>query len=476
MSMPSRLARSSLLCALLIGGSGTAMARSVVTEWNDEALEAVRATRPGPPMVARMLAVTNTAMYDAWAAYSPRANGTQLSGELRRPAAERTEANRRKAVSYAAHRALIDLFPSRKTEFDAQMRALGYDPADATTSLSTPQGIGKLAAAAVIDYRHRDGSNQLGNLSPGAYSDYTGYRPVNTSTYVVNPARWQPLQVPDGLGGYTVQTHVAPHWGKVKGFALKDYHQFPVKAPPAYGSWAFVRQALEIVHHSASLDDRRKTMAEYWADGPASELPPGHWVLFARFVSDRDRHGTCDDVKMHFALTNAMLDASIAVWGLKRHYDYARPVTAIRYLFKDRRIPSWAGEGRGTRLIRGQDWRPYQAANFVTPPFSEYVSGHSAFSAAGAEVLRRYTGSDAFGGQVTVLKGSSRVEPGLVPSRNLTLAWRTFSDAANEAGISRQYGGIHFAQGDMESRLLGRKVGAQSYALAAAYVQGRAGN
>lgn len=269
---------------------------------------------------------------------------------------------------------------------------------------------------------------------------------------------------------------MTPHWGMVKGFALRDYHQFPVPAPAAYGSRAFLRQALEIVHYSATLDDRRKVMAEYWADGPASELPPGHWVLFAKIVSDRDKHTICQDVKMHFALTNAMFDASIAVWGLKRHYDYVRPVTAIHYLFKGRRIPAWAGEGKGTRLILGQDWRPYQAATFVTPPFSEYVSGHSAFSAAGAEVLRSYTGSDAFGGQVTIPKGSSRVEPGLVPARNLTLSWRTFSDAADEAGISRRYGGIHFVQGDVESRVLGRKVGAQAYRLAADYVSGREGN
>ena len=112
----------------------------------------------------------------------------------------------------------------------------------------------------------------------------------------------------------------------------------------------------------------------------------------------------------------------------------------------------------------------------MTPPFPEYISGHSIFSSAAAEVLKRYTGSDAFGDSVTIPAGSSRVEPGLVPASNVTLSWPTFSAAADEAGVSRRYGGIHFVQGDLESRALGRKVGAQAYDLAQAYIAGTAGN
>ena len=179
---------------------------------------------------------------------------------------------------------------------------------------------------------------------------------------------------------------------------------------------------------------------------------------------------------MHFAMTNAVLDASIASWGYKRQYDYIRPVSAVHYVFKNRPIFAWAGEGLGTRVILGQNWRPYQAATVVTPPFAEYISGHSIFSSAAAEVLKRYTGSDAFGASVVVPAGSSRVEPGIVPARNLKLSWPTFTAAADEAGISRRFGGIHFVQGDVESRALGRKVGAQAYDLAQAYINGTAGN
>ena len=179
---------------------------------------------------------------------------------------------------------------------------------------------------------------------------------------------------------------------------------------------------------------------------------------------------------MTFAMTNAVLDASITSWGYKRQFDYIRPVSAVHFLFKNRPIFAWAGEGLGTRVILGQNWRPYQAATVVTPPFAEYVSGHSIFSASAAEVLKRYTGSDYFGASVTVPAGSSRVEPGLVPAHDLVLSWPTFSSAADEAGISRRYGGIHFQDGDVEARTLGRKIGAQAYTLSRAYINGTAGN
>jgi hypothetical protein len=466
-----------LACALLLGTVGAAQAATLVTDWNDEALEAIRVTHPGPPMVARMLAITNTAMYDAWAAYDNKANGTQLGGELRRPASERTDANRRKAMSFAAYRVLVDLFPTQKAQFDAEMASLGYDPTDTTGNIATPQGIGNVAAAALLQFRHADGSNQLGDLNGGApYSDYTGYQPVNSPTQIVDPNHWQPLAVSNGSGGFNIQKFIAPHWGAVKPFALGRYDQFPVKAPARFGTFAYLQQALQVVYYSATLNDRQKTIAEYWADGPSSELPPGHWVLFSKYVSERDHHSLGQDVKMHFAMTNAVLDASVAVWGYKRQFDYTRPVSAIHFLFNNRPIFAWAGEGLGTRLIQGQNWRPYQASTVVTPPFAEYVSGHSAFSSSAAEVLKLYTGSDYFGASVTAPAGSSRVEPGLVPAHDLVLSWTTFSAAADEAGISRRYGGIHFIDGDLEARTLGRKIGAQAYALSRAYINGTAGN
>lgn len=473
-ALPARLA---LACALALGALGNAHAATLVTDWNDQALQAVRATRMGPPIFARALAIANTAMYDAWAAYDARANGTQLGGELRRPAAQRTDANRSKAMHYAAYRALVELFPSRKAQFDAEMARLGLDPNDTSGDLSTPQGVGNVAAAAVIQFRRNDGSNQRGDRNGGApYSDYTGYAPVNTPFLIVDPTRWQPLAVPNGSGGFNTQNFLVPHWGNVTPFGLARYNEFPVKTPAPLGSFEFWRQSSEVVYYSATLNDRTKSIAEWWADGPGSETPPGTWVLFATDVSNRKRHSLSQDVKMFFAMTNALMDTSIAVWGYKRQYDYARPVTTIRYLFNNRTILAWGGEGQGTRPILGQNWRPYQAANFVTPPFAEYMSGHSTFSASSAEVLKLFTGSDRFPNSATVRAGSSIVEPGLVPRQDITLSWPTFSAAADEAGISRLYGGIHFRDGDLEGRKLGRRIGARAFAVSQGYINGTLGN
>src|SRR5713226_5518913 len=114
----------------------------------------------------------------------------------------------------------------------------------------------------------------------------------------------------------------------------------------------------------------------------------------------------------------------------------------------------------------GRNWIPYQASTFPTPPFPECSSGHSTFSAAGAEILRLFTGSDAFGDSVTFLPGISKIEPGRTPARSVTLIWNTFTEAANEAGISRRYGGIHFEVGDLTGRVTGRLVADQAWARA----------
>jgi hypothetical protein len=448
---------------------------SVVVRWNEAALQAVRHTRLGPPMVARALAVAHTAMYDAWAAYDATAVGTTRGGALRRPSSERTDANKERAVSFAAYRVLVDLFPSEQATFDALMQQLGLDRANVSTDTTTVAGIGNVAAAAVIAFRHHDGANQLGDLAPGAYADYTGYQPVNSPAEVVDPNRWQPLLVTSSQGAVTTQKFVAPQWGLVTPFALTSGAHFrPAAVPNLYPSAGYTEQAQEVIDYSANLTDEQKTIVEYWADGPDSELPPGHWALFAQWVSRRDSHTVDDDAKMFFAMTNALLDVSIAVWDCKRVFDYVRPITAIRFLMAGREIRAWAGPYKGTQTILGEQWQAYQTGAQPTPAFPEFSSGHSAFSSAAAEVLRSYTGSDAFGFSVTEKAGTSRVEVGAVPASDITLVWPTFTNAADQAGMSRRYGGIHFKEGDLQSRAMGRLVGAQAWAKAQTYFQGTA--
>lgn len=458
------LAVTAMLTLCTIGSPPQAQADdTIVVTWNEATLQAIRDTHPGPPIVARMLAITHTCMYDAWAAYDSVAVGTRLGGTLRQPMAERTLLNKKKAMSFAAYQALTDLFPTEVAKFNVVMTQLGYN----LTDTSTAAEVGNKACQAVLDYRHNDGSNQLGNLHTGPYSDYTNYAPV-----IGDPNHWQPLTI----NGVT-QKFIAPHWTNVLPFSLTRPDQFAPKDPNFWPKDAsqYVKQAQQVLNYSANLTDREKVIAEYWADGPSSELPPGHWALFAEFVSARDRHTIDQDVKMFFAMTNAVLDASISSWHFKRFYDYIRPVSAIHFLFAGQQVQAWAGPGLGTRLIDGANWRPYQASTIVTPPFAEYVSGHSIFSGSAARVLKLFTGSDRFGHSVTIPAGHSVVEPGLVPASDLTLRWRTFSDAADEAGISRRYGGIHFVDGDLQARKMGKKIGKQAWRKALTYFHGTAG-
>jgi hypothetical protein len=207
---------------------------TVVLQWNDALLQGIRSSRLGPPMVARALAIAHTCMFDAWAVYDQKAVGTRLGGLLRRPPRERTLANLNQAVSFAAYRAAVDLFPdSASAVFDPLMRELGYDGADRSTDTSTPTGIGNVAAQAVLDFRHRDGANQLGDEPGGApgvpYADYTAYVPANDPmdirvpfdpSAVHDPSSWQPLRYEDAGGNVVTPGFVGAQWQRVTTFAV----------------------------------------------------------------------------------------------------------------------------------------------------------------------------------------------------------------------------------------------------------------
>jgi hypothetical protein len=456
---------------------------SVVLVWNEEVLESVRRLPPGPTVTARALAILHTAIYDAWAAYDPVAVGTRLGGGLRQPEAERTQANKERAVSFAAYLALVDLFPARAAVFEQRMATLGYATDGSDDSM--PAMVGTTAAQEVLDFRHADGSNQL-----NGYADSTGYQPVNTWDRIVDADRWQPLCVPTPPAGATscegtVQRFLTPHWRTVTPFALPSASQFRSPGPAisltAEGkpNGKYQDEVDKITQHSKQLDDTRKVMAEYWADGPRSVTPPGHWNVFAQYVSRRDANTLDEDARLYFALNNALLDASITAWDGKRNWDSVRPITAVRWLMRGKIIQAWGGPYKGPSYIRGEDWIPYFPPTDPTPPFAEYTSGHSTFSMAGAEVLAAFTGRGNFEMTVTMPAGNSRVEPRTathpgVPAKPITLKWTTFRYAAEQAGKSRQYGGIHFEDGDNHAREAGAAVGKQAWAKALTYFNGTA--
>ena len=282
--------------------------------------------------------------------------------------------------------------------------------------------------------------------------------------------------------------------------------------------------------------DYTRVLAEYWADGPDSETPPGHWFVLLNSVSDnplleKKFQGEGDelsdlewDVKSYFVLGGVMHDVAISVWGIKGWYDYIRPISAIRYFSEQgqRTDPSldnynengfelidglieivqagdplagddnenvgkiklytWKGhtyventetDFAGVDWILADNWWPYQRPTFVTPNFAGYVSGHSTYSRAAAEMLENFTGSPYFpGGLETHLAKQKEFlvfEDG--PSQDIELQWVSYKDAADQCSLSRIWGGIHPYIDDIPGRLIGQIIGNESFEFGAQYFQ-----
>ena len=287
--------------------------------------------------------------------------------------------------------------------------------------------------------------------------------------------------------------------------------------------------------------DFSRSLSEFWADGPTSETPPGHWFTIANYVADHPlfvkRLGGSGpilddlewDVKVYMALGGAVHDAAVCAWGIKGRYDGIRPISAVRYLAglgqktdpsaasynehgidlrpglielvttettapgqRHEHLPgsegkiavkTWRGplvitdpktEISGVGWILAENWFPYQVKTFVTPPFPGYVSGHSTFSRAGSTVLTLLTGSEYFPGgmgEFLCAKDSFlRVEKG--PSIDVKLQWAKYYDAADQCSLSRIWTGFHPPFDDIPGRLIGKKAGEGSYALAQTYFSG----
>lgn len=571
---------------------------SVARRWNEALLDAIRRDVPAPTVHARNLFHASAAMWDAWAAFEPVAEGVFV--DEKHPV-RNVDAARNEAISYAAFRVLearyLDSVGAVETipEFDALMEALCYPIEVTTTEGDSPAALGNRIAAAVLEAGLVDGSNEAeGYVDPN-------YQPINpplvvddSGTTMIDPNRWQPLRLEEMISQNgipvenAVQEFIDPHWGFVTGFALPpaspDGMPIDPGPPPLLGDpvtdRAFKEGAVEVIRFSSLLDptagtsidispgslggnplgtnqgsghpinpvtgvpyepnvvnqaDFHRVVAEFWADGPDSETPPGHWNTLANEVSDRlspnlTIGGTGPvvdrlewDVKLYLALNGANHDAAIAAWGTKGHYDYVRPISMIRYLgglgqSSNTGGPAYHPEGLplipglievitisttasgerhahlaghqgqiavhayagnppdpesgtgGVDWILALDWVPYQAPTFVTPSFAGYVSGHSAFSRASAEIMAAVTGSEYFPGGLgewIIPGGSLEFEAG--PETDVSLQWATYSDASDQAGISRLYGGIHVRADDFAGRMIGAEIGRAAWERAQQY-------
>jgi hypothetical protein len=448
-----------------------------------------------PTIISRNMVIPVTAMFDAWAAYDAKAVGTRLGGRLRRPAAERTDASKAKAIAFAMYRALLFVHPEDSDWIRGEMKRIGHDPDDASTDVTTPQGIGNVAASAVIDFRRRDGSNQLGDevgsKTRQPYSDYTYYEPVNPGDEIRDPDRWQPIPFSDGKGGTFKPGFLTPHWYRVKPLMLERSDLLRPGPPPLVGSEQLEKEVDEVIAFNASLSMEQRAIVEFMRDGPRSTGQSGHWLRFAQDVSRRDENGVDQDVKLYFAIAGVAFDAFIACWDAKRFYDSSRPWTLVRYYYKGKTVRGWAGPGRGVRSdLPAEKWHPYSPDTFVTPPFPGYPSGHSTVSGAAARMLELVTGSDDLGvvckHEAGALTGEQGIAPGIVLSTDgrppkdapmtnqVSLECPTFSSTAQMAGISRVMGGYHIQSDNLAGLDLGKKVAEHTWPRYQAHFDGTA--
>ncbi|MFN3190636.1 MAG: vanadium-dependent haloperoxidase [Aureliella sp.] len=473
---------------------------SAAYQWLEIMLEAaaldVERIGAQPTILSRQMAIPVTAMFDAWAAYDDQAVGTMFGGQLRRPANERTNANREKAIAYAMYRTCLDQYPHFEDYLTQEMRNMGYDPSDKSENLETAQGIGNRVARSLLEYRHRDGANQLGDEQGSngqPYSDYTMYRPVNPTDKINDPDRWQLIPFDDGKGGEIVMDFLTPHWYRVIPFGLDRADQFRPGPPPLVGSDQLLAEVDECVAFNASLTPEQKAIVEFMRDGPRSTGQSGHWLKFAMVVSTRDKNDLERDVKLFFTVGNCALDTFIASWDSKRYYDSSRPWTLVRHYYKGKTIKGWAGPGLGVTDVLGDNWHPYSPSTFITPPFPGYVSGHSCISGGCAEILKLFTGSDECGfveprhaGELTEqgftcrqmqqLDGRPLAE--IIGEEHATcdimLPIPTFTEAAEMAGISRVMGGYHIQADNVAGLKLGRDVAKHIWPKIQAYFDGTA--
>ena len=485
--------------------------------------------------------------------------------------------------------------------FNAVMADLGYDHRFKSVDGSSPAALGNRVAAAVIAAGAVDGANEAADYADTiGYEPINNPLIVKLRGTTMHDAnRWQPLSLDffvtqNGIPlPIQVQEFIGSHWDTVTPFALvresPDVPYVDPGLPPQLGGdedAVFKASVTEVIRYSSWVDpddgvmidispasrggnplgtnngsgwpmnpatgqsyvanmvkrgDWGRILAEFWADGPDSETPPGHWVTLANYVGDhplvQKRIGGDGpvledlewDVKLYLAMSGAMHDAAVAAWGNKAIYDYVRPISMIRHMaglgqsskvslpsfhpnglslendlvelvtaessapgqrhehlaeeIDAIAIRAWQGnpedaetEHSGVGWILAEEWVPYQRETFVTPAFASYVSGHSTFSRAGAEVLTRFTGDSFFPGGIGEFLAPAHdfLEFESGPTQDILLQWATYQDAADEAGVSRLWGGIHVRADDFDGRIMGQRIGQDAYDLAESYWNGSA--
>lgn len=390
---------------------------------------------------------------------------------------------------------LADIMPTLVPSYSAfqllqdEQTTLRIPAADLATQVARVQATGNYTAwkaAWLTWYAARQADGSVAALTPpttlqkpnGAQTLTVATTTDNPNTFP-QPEKWVPLVV----GGAT-KNYYTYGWGDVASTCLSPAEEAAAKAVAA----AFfpttpqrVAEIADVVSITAALTDTQKATAEFWAGPPYSVAPPGLLMLQWRNLMVAQNVGQTTGFPTFFysglQLATQLFEVGRLVWDLKRTYMQDRPIQEVRRLYRGQTLTKYDGTP-----ILGEAWIPYQTATFVTPPFADFCSGHSSFSQVFANTMRDWFGaripvtqaisiadnnllSPSFQG-IELLRvgtfvfkqGKSDVQPGVVPTRDITLSWSTWQQMADSAGMSRLYGGIHAMSANTGGQALGNAV------------------
>lgn len=386
-----------------------------VLAWNEQTRAAIQATATDPFQASRDLALESIAVLD-----TVRSLASAPCFLVRLPGAR--DLNPTVAAAAAAHTMLVHLFPARQAALDAALEA---SLAGAPTGPERERAIafGNAVADAVYARREDDGWSAKGPADAKASAE-------------PDPGQWRPTP-PDFLPAQE------PQWGAIRPFVLTQPGQFRPAGPPALGSAAFRNATASVASIGAAQSTDRTAeqteIAHYWSDPAGTDGPSGRWNAIAASLVAPSGQSLEAEAQTFAELNVAIADAAIAVADAKYNYRFWRPVTVIREGAAGAPAnPSW------TPLLR-------------TPNQPSYISEHASFGGAAATVLTERLGERAFSFTGADMTGGGG--PGV------TRHFANFQQAAEEAAVSTEYGGIHYSFDHVDGLATGRAVG--SWTLAA---------
>lgn len=392
----------------------------VVIQWNSILLNAIQASGTAPPLGARNQAIVQAAVYDAVNAidrsYKPYLANISAS--------EAAGASKEAAAVEAAYRTLVNLFPKQKTIFDEQRQRYLATIPDGTAE-DKGIAIGKKVAQQILDNRKNDGSSTAqGSYTPGTgFGDWKATFSDGETTN--NTTNFAPA--------------LLPQWGLVTPFAIDSVILFRPDTFPEYGSPRYTRnfnqvKALGAENSTVRTADQTE-IAQFWAyDRGDTFRPPGQLNELAQEVALAQSNTLEENARLFALLNIAQADAGIVGWDAKYVYEQLRPITAIRN----------ADQDNNPNTIADPNWEPL----LDTPPFPDYISGHSIFGGASAEILKLFYGTDNISFDIP-----SQELPGVARY------YGSFSQAAQEDADSRLYGGVHIEPATIDGVQVGRNIG-----------------